>query len=68
MKKSKKLIKFHNELGDLVFDSYGKIPTIEILAELELMKTTLQYQMITGAFTNLQENVDSKQKYLNYFG
>ena len=59
MKEEEKLLlKFHDDLGDLVFESTKKIPVQKIILELEMMKVLLEFNY----FSQIKDNVQYKFK------
>ena len=55
MKEEEKLLlKFHDDLGDLVFESTKKIPVQKIILELEIIKVLLEFNYFSQIAGNVQ--------------
>ena len=49
-----KLLKFHDDIGDLVFEAAKKIPIQKIILELELMKVLLEFNYFSQIVGKVQ--------------
>ena len=54
IEEEKLLLKFHDDLGDLVFEASKKIPVQKIILELEMIKVLLEVNYFNQIMGNVQ--------------
>lgn len=60
------LVKFHDEIGDLVFSATKKIPIQKIILELELMKVLLEFDYFSQITGNVRYKFKRKDFNVGY--
>ena len=66
MEDEEKLLKFHDDIGDLVFAAIKKMPIQKIILELELMKVLLEFDYFSQITGNVRYKFKRKDFNIGY--
>jgi len=66
MKEEEKVLKFHDDIGDLVFEASKKIPVQKIILELELLKVLLEINYFNQIMGKVQHKFKREDFNIGY--